>query len=336
MHTHFSHFSMFSGSYVEVIHRDGILDGFFFQKEGWRRWYERYPEIILIDSTYRVNNLRMPLYIVLCVDGNGQSQMVALWIVKSEDRQTILKMFDILKQQNDTSGTKVVMADKDWIERDVAHEALPQASLLICLFHTLRTFGREISERRMPGLTQQQKAICLEVITNMAYSASLSEYEEHYQIRIYTITDRTCTCGFHRAMALPCRHILAFRKSRNMALFAEGLCGRRWSRNFYLDSFAGWSSTETDLGTQTSEVQQRCPIPSELNKFKTAQQVCSQLAGIAAEMPLRHFIHAIATLKQLASAWENGLEVALDISNPFGQQESSAVNSMENKYEVYM
>ena len=37
------------------------------------------------------------------------------------------------------------MADKDIGERDAVKSALPPASVLICLFHALRTFRREVS-----------------------------------------------------------------------------------------------------------------------------------------------------------------------------------------------
>ena len=44
---------------------------------------------------------------------------------------------------------KIVMADKDINERDVVKRSLPSASVLICFFHTLRTFRREITSEKM-------------------------------------------------------------------------------------------------------------------------------------------------------------------------------------------
>jgi len=41
--------------------------------------------------------------------------------------------------------TAVVMADKDIGERHFIKKDLPSASVLICLFHALQTFCREIS-----------------------------------------------------------------------------------------------------------------------------------------------------------------------------------------------
>ena len=51
--------------------------------------FSNFPELLLIDATYKLNDLRMPLYIMMVVDGNGESEIVALWIVASEDRISI-------------------------------------------------------------------------------------------------------------------------------------------------------------------------------------------------------------------------------------------------------
>ncbi|ELU02927.1 hypothetical protein CAPTEDRAFT_195069 [Capitella teleta] len=97
--------------------------------------------------------------------------------------------------------------------------------------------------------------------------------------RPYIVSARTCTCGFFRAMELPCRHILSFRKSRGLDLFEISLCSR---------SFVRWTGSEPDFEVQTSAVQ-TLAVPSAVNKFKDAQQVCSQLLSITAKMPLREY-----------------------------------------------
>ena len=53
-------------------------------------------------------------------------------------------MFETFKAKNSKwNYTTVVMADKDINEREIIKEVLPNASVLICLFHTLRTFRRD-------------------------------------------------------------------------------------------------------------------------------------------------------------------------------------------------
>ena len=91
----------------------------------------------------------MPLYIIMVVDGNGASEVVAFWLVANEDQSNISHLIDIFMKHNDTTQTRCIMADKDMTERNVLAEKIPIAVLFICLFHTLRTFHREITTDKM-------------------------------------------------------------------------------------------------------------------------------------------------------------------------------------------
>ena len=111
------------GAVVEISKDDNnVLSSIFFQKQSWQNMYPRYPELILIDATYKLNNLRMPMYILMAVDGNGESEIVALWLVVYEDKDTISHLMDIFEKHNDTTNTKCIMADKDMTEREVLAE----------------------------------------------------------------------------------------------------------------------------------------------------------------------------------------------------------------------
>ena len=72
------------------------------------------------------------------------------------------------------------MSDKDFNERAVFRKEFPEAALHICLFHTLRTFRREVTTEKM-GIRPGERDHALEIITKLAYSKSEAEYDEHYQ-----------------------------------------------------------------------------------------------------------------------------------------------------------
>ena len=93
-----------------------------------RRLQSRFPELLLLDATYKLNDLRMPLYVLIVVDGNGESVVVGLWIVANEEWATISGLMDIFIRYNDTDSIKCVMADKDMVEWDVNSEKLPGCS----------------------------------------------------------------------------------------------------------------------------------------------------------------------------------------------------------------
>ena len=54
--------------------------------------FDSYPEVILVDATYKLNNLRMPLYLMMCIDANGQGEIVLMFLTTMETEEAITKM----------------------------------------------------------------------------------------------------------------------------------------------------------------------------------------------------------------------------------------------------
>ena len=70
------------------------------------------------------------------------------------------------------------MSDKDFTEREAFTSCFPSASLNICLYHTLCSFRREITCEKM-GISSAERLRCLEVLTQIAYSRSSKQYQNH-------------------------------------------------------------------------------------------------------------------------------------------------------------
>lgn len=171
------------GSTVEVFtdHANGTLTGLIFQDNIMKSMFSAYPELLLIDATYKLTNLRMPVYLMMSIDGNGQGEIVFVFLTAVETEQVIMEMVQSFKRANPRwTETKVVMSDKDFNERSVFRKEFPDAALHICLFHTLRSFRREITTEKM-SIRPGERDHALEIITKLAYSKSESEYDEHYQ-----------------------------------------------------------------------------------------------------------------------------------------------------------
>ena len=117
---------------------------------------------MFVDAMYKLKDLHMPLYIFLVEDGNGESEVVAIWMVVVEDTVSISQMAEIFKKHNPSwENTKTIMSDKDFIERDALTSQFPDSSILICLFHVLRTFHREITCDKL-GITSAERVLALE------------------------------------------------------------------------------------------------------------------------------------------------------------------------------
>lgn len=172
------HLKTYPGLSSEFVIQDGSVAGIYLQDTDMAKTFSAYPELMLVDSTHKVNSLRMPLFLILVVDGNGESEVVAAFIVINECADLLSQMVTIFKTRNPAwESINVIMTDKDLAERKVFKDLLPQANLHICLFHVMRTFKREISTEKM-GITQEERTTALEIIQDICYAKSEEQYQK--------------------------------------------------------------------------------------------------------------------------------------------------------------
>ena len=62
--------------------------------------FAAYPEVLLVDATYKLNELRMPVYLLLVIDSNGQSEIVGVFITHLETADALQKMVSSFKLHN--------------------------------------------------------------------------------------------------------------------------------------------------------------------------------------------------------------------------------------------
>lgn len=146
-----------------------------------RRMFEQFPELFMIDTIYKLNELRLPLFIIMNVDGNGASEIVAFWIVSDEGRHTVTEMTKIFKRCNENwSKIRCIMSDKDFGERNILSEHISGVPLLICLFHVLKAFRSEVTTEKLV-ITSDERFLALEIFQKLAYAKSENAYFEIYE-----------------------------------------------------------------------------------------------------------------------------------------------------------
>ena len=144
--------------------------------------YAACPELIIVDAIYKLNELRIPLYLILIVDGNGSSEIVGLYLTSLETREAISEMVRWFKINNSPGeSTKVILTDKDFVKK---------AELLLCFFHTLQSFRREIAFEKM-GLRSVERSHVLELCQKLAYSKSRGRLQLKVP-RIVTVWTQVC------------------------------------------------------------------------------------------------------------------------------------------------
>ena len=62
--------------------------------------YEKFPEMLLVDATYKLIDLRIPVYLLLVIDGDGLSEIAALIILADDTKPVIESVVNIFKKYN--------------------------------------------------------------------------------------------------------------------------------------------------------------------------------------------------------------------------------------------
>ena len=90
-----------SGASVDVlVDESNILMGLYFQDSEMKSIFNSCPELVCVDATYKLLELCFPVYIMFVEDGNGQSEIAAVFLLLEETEQSIKSMIGIFKKYN--------------------------------------------------------------------------------------------------------------------------------------------------------------------------------------------------------------------------------------------
>ena len=110
----------------------------------------------------------------------GESEIAGVGLLVSENAESLRWLLNAFKGNNVNDQPRVILADKDVNERHMLKECFPTAHVLICLFHTLRSFKRELSDKRF-SLSESQNITLKELFQNMCYAKNVKEYENTFK-----------------------------------------------------------------------------------------------------------------------------------------------------------
>ena len=68
--------------------------------------YEKFPEMFLVDATYKLIDLRIPVYLLLVINGDGLNEIAALIILADDTKPVIESVANIFKKYNHSLGKK--------------------------------------------------------------------------------------------------------------------------------------------------------------------------------------------------------------------------------------
>ena len=92
---------MYVGSTIDIFgDNDQKFTGLLFQDKLMKVNFAAYTEVLCVDATYKLTELCMPVYLMLTIDGNGQNDIVTVFITANETKVAIMKMIESFKAAN--------------------------------------------------------------------------------------------------------------------------------------------------------------------------------------------------------------------------------------------
>ena len=181
-------------SSVEImVDEEKNFKGLLYQDTYMRNMYMKFPEVMLVDATYKLLDLRIPVYLLLMIDGNCFSEIIGLFLVEEEPKEVISSIVNNFKEKKRSMvKNSVIMSDKDFTERESFSCCFPDVKLLICLYHALRNFRREVTCEKM-SISSAERNRVLEIIQSIAYANSEEAYKVNLKLlqntKLHTVVD---------------------------------------------------------------------------------------------------------------------------------------------------
>ncbi len=118
---------------------DGRVTAVLFVHPDSLAYLRTYPELLLLDCTYKTNKYGMPLLDIIGVDAVQRSFCIAFAFLSSEieeDYTWALERLRSLYKQCGTALLSVILIDRCLAVINAALTLFPSIALLLCLWHT--------------------------------------------------------------------------------------------------------------------------------------------------------------------------------------------------------
>ena len=117
------------------------IEMIFFQNGRMRKDFQTFPDLVLIDGTYRTNNHNYTLLVFLVVDQDRKGRIAAISYLRREDSDHMDAMMSSFSELNTCDSVKVVLVDKDLTEINSILKFFGSAHVLLCRSSCSAKFG---------------------------------------------------------------------------------------------------------------------------------------------------------------------------------------------------
>lgn len=153
-----------------------VLQFLFIQTTEMQETLEKYPDILFVDGTYKVNIENYVLYTVMVQDGHERGRAVCYAFLRHETDEIVRAALEKFIHYNSfvVSACKVVMTDKDLNEMNILRDLLPNSTLLLFAFHVINCLKDNVNKK-----AKTQKVEVDALVQKLIHCHSREEYSNN-------------------------------------------------------------------------------------------------------------------------------------------------------------
>jgi len=110
------------------------LTSFLFSSENMKTLYQKYSDVILVDSTYKTNKYKMPLLIFAAINNQNKTFLIGFSVIKDETYESVNWVFKHLFEYLEIKPTIIVSDSCKTLKKNIS-EVLAESTHLICGWH---------------------------------------------------------------------------------------------------------------------------------------------------------------------------------------------------------
>jgi hypothetical protein len=150
-----------------------------------RASYEDFGDVVAFDTTYLTNKYEMPFAHFVGVNHHGQSILLGVALISSEDTTTFVWLFEAWLKCMNGRAPRAIITDQDRAMKNAINKVFPNARHRFCLWHVLKKISKKF------GSHSQYNAI-MSAIRNCVYnSQTCDEFDASWQnlLECYNLED---------------------------------------------------------------------------------------------------------------------------------------------------
>ena len=115
-----------------IVNEKDTLEVQYYRSGLMKQLFDKFPEILLVDATYNVNGVGMPLYCLMIEDDFGYGRVIHYAATTEEDTEHFWNIVQSIKDENSAwSDICVIVANKDFTEWKVLQGKIPVYKALV-------------------------------------------------------------------------------------------------------------------------------------------------------------------------------------------------------------